>query len=186
MSADEEAPMRKRNTLLLLPLIFLLIAGSGAAAEGNPSRWESNLSVGYIKYEPLLDPPQGGTDDVNQSIGIVKSFWFYPFLPRIVAVGLSFDYVIVDLPLSANVAVNLPLRFVVPFVSAGTGFSFSGSKLRNYGGGIKLRLGKRIGLIGEYRHYRSDKKSFPMGIEESGARVVRESNYFGAGIAYLY
>jgi hypothetical protein len=178
--------MRKGSLILLLPLVLLIIAGSGAAAERNPSRWESNLSIGYIKYEPLLDPPQGWVDDLNRPLGIVKSFWFYPFLPRIVAVGLSFDYVIDDLPLSANISLNLPLKVVVPFVSAGTGFSFSGSKLQNYGGGIKLRLGRRIGLIGEYRHYRSDKKSLGAGGSESVAHVIRESNYFGAGIAYLY
>jgi hypothetical protein len=178
--------MRKIIFAVLVLLLFFLIAGSGAAAERNAPRWESNLSVGYIKYEPLLDPPQGRVENPNRPIGIVKAFWFYPFLPRVLAVGLSFDYVIEDLPLSANISLNLPLKVVVPFVSAGTGFSFSGSKLQNYGGGVKLRLGKQFGLIGEYRHYKSNKKSRVTVPSEPRTNVIRESNYFGAGIAYLY
>jgi len=177
----------RRTTVAILLLIITAASGmaqTAPAAQKKIPRWESNLSVGYIDYTSVQDPATGNIDDMDRHIGIVKSFWYYPFLPRVVAFGLSFDYIVDDLPICVNVALNLPMKFFVPFVSAGTGFSFSGSTLQDYGGGVKLRTGKRFGLVFEYRHYKIKKHS--SGVLEESSTVVRESGYFGAGIAYLY
>ncbi len=178
---------------LLFVLAFLASAAlcraqateTAQTAKPHQHRWESNLSGGYIGYITVEQPETGTVDDMNRHIAIVKSFWFYPFLPRIVAVGLSFDYVTDDLPLSLNVSLNLPLKKVVPFVSAGVGASISGSSLRNVGGGIKWRTGEHFGLVAEYRYYRIKKNTSGLPGEVS-THVLRTSNYFGAGIAYLY
>ena len=176
-------------------LFFLtLVAASGlcrsqAAQTAKPHEhhWESNLSLGYIGYSSAENQVGGGQiDNMNRHIAIVKSFWFYPVLPRIVALGASFDYVTDDLPLSLNIALNLPLKTVVPFVSAGVGASISGSSLRNAGGGLKIRTGTHFGLVAEYRFYRIRKKTLTTAPGEVASYVVRRSNYFGAGIAYLY
>jgi len=177
--------LRKTSVTILALLISAGFCMAQAAKKGEP-RWESNLSLGYISYSEVQDPPAGYVDDMTRHLAIVKSFWFFPFLPRVVALGLSFDYVIDDLPLSLNVALNLPAKFFVPFVSAGAGFSFSGNTLSNYGGGLKLRTGRRFGLIFEYRHYKIKKNVIAYGAYETGSHVIRESNYFGFGIAYLY
>lgn len=179
-----KGPVKK--SIIVFVLFCCAAAGNAQTANKGEPRWESNLSLGYTKYLSVENPTEGTLVNMNRHIGIIKSFWFYPFLPRVLALGLSFDYVIDDLPLSLNAALNLPFKVFVPFVSAGAGFSFSGSTLQNYGGGLKVRTGKRFGLIAEYRHYSIKKKTqaeLPNGETSS---VTRESNYFGLGIAYLY
>jgi len=183
----------RRPAAIALGVLISAVLAVGQEDKKPVSRWESNLSIGYIGYdktdqepeEPIYvaagTEPNGGIDDMNRHIAIVKSFWFYPVMPHILALGLSFDYVTDDLPMSLNVALNLPTKIVVPFVSAGAGFSFSGSSLQNYGGGLKVRFGKKIGLIMEYRHYKIKKRPFT-----GGDPVTRLSHYLGAGIAYLY
>ena len=172
-----------KKSIIFFVLFCCATAGFAQTAKKGEPRWESNLSLGYIGYQGIESPPPG-VDNMTRHIAIVKSFWFYPFLPRILSIGLSFDYVVDDLPLSANIALNLPIKFIVPFVSAGAGASISNSTLQNYGGGLKFRTGKRFGLVAEYRHYRIKKRA-----QQSGSGrpdVVTMSNYFGVGIAYLY
>jgi hypothetical protein len=169
-------------------VIFLILPGLAAFVSGQPAgkpepRLESNLSLGYIDYTPLANPPPGFVDTMTRHFAIVKSFWYYPFMPRLLSLGLSFDYLTDDLPLALNVALNLPAKRIVPFACAGAGFSFSGSTLQSLGGGLKFRIRKRTGLIAEYRHYWVKKKLTPM---ETSPRVTREANYFGAGLAYLF
>jgi opacity protein-like surface antigen len=183
----------KSLAVLAIAALLSTVAAFGQEAGKTVSRWESNLSIGYIGYDnedspPPPDvvwldgtPPAGQVDDMNRHIAIIKSFWFYPFMPHVLALGLSFDYVTDDLPISINAALNVPTKTIVPFVSAGAGFSFSGSTLRNYGGGLKVRFGKKIGMIAEYRHYTIKKHPFT-----GGDPVTRLSHYYGAGIAYLY
>jgi hypothetical protein len=178
-------PKKKVIIILLLLLVPLALGRAQTAKKGEP-HWESNLSLGYTNYLAVENPPTGWVDDMSRHIGIIKSFWYYPFLPRVLALGLSFDYVIDDLPLSLNASLNLPWKIFVPFVSAGAGFSFSGNTLQNYGGGLKIRTGKRFGLIAEYRHYRINKKSQGVVPGDEIVHLIRKSNYFGLGIAYLY
>lgn len=179
----------KRPFLFVLSLLAtatLCLGQAAQTAKPHEHHWESNLSGGYIDYIRGDEATGGQIDNMNRHIALVKSFWFYPFLPRIVALGLSFDYVTDDLPLSLNLGLNLPFKKVVPFVSAGAGFSFSGNTLTNYGGGVKLRTGQHFGLVAEYRFYRIRKKTLVIMPGEVSSYVVRRSNYFGAGIAYLY
>lgn len=166
--------MRLTHRILSLVLLICLLAPALAANPQDPGqasptkipRWESNLSIGAV---------------INRRLGIVKSFWWYP-LPRIVAFGLSFDYVGAVIPLSLNVAVNLPIPVVVPFVCAGAGISLTHGGITNYGGGLKFRIWRKIGIIVEYRkyHYKEEAGPGPAGEEKVKA------DYVGAGIAYIY
>lgn len=178
--------MRKTSFVLFILILSAVFCQAQSAAKKKIPRWESNLTAGYIEYTSIQDASTGSVDDMSRHIGIVKGFWYYPFLPRIVSLGLSFDYVIDDLPICVNAALNAPLKFFVPFVNVGTGFSFSGSTLQGYGAGFKLRTGKKFGLIAEYHHYRIKKKSNTFGTTEEPTYTIRESAYFGFGIAYLY
>ncbi len=182
-----------KRTIAALVIVLMPVAlataqttqAAQAAAKKIP-RWESNLTAGYIEYTSIQDSSTGNVDTLNRHIGIVKGFWYYPFLPRIVSLGLSFDYVIDDLPICVNAAINAPWKFFVPFVNVGTGFSFSGSSLKGYGAGFKLRTGKKFGLIAEYHHYTIKKKSNTFGTTEEPTYTIRDTAYFGFGIAYLY
>jgi hypothetical protein len=170
--------MRHRNLIFFLILIPALLApalgrdlsAAGQAEAGSPlkkvPRWESNLSIGAV---------------IDQRMGIVKSFWWYP-LPRIVAFGLSFDYVGAIMPLSLNVAVNLPVPVVVPFVCAGAGGTLTRGGITNYGGGLKFRIWHKIGIIVECRKYRYTQESH---LDPEAEEKVK-ADYFGAGIAYIY
>jgi hypothetical protein len=170
--------MRRRNLILSVILFLALLApalvrdlsAAGQTEAGSPAkkipRWESNLSAGAV---------------LQEQIGIVKSFWWYA-LPKIFALGLSFDFVGATLPISLNVSLNLPLPVVAPFVCAGAGASVSRGGITNYGGGLKFRIWPKIGILVEYRKY--SRKPDPL-FDPPGATRVRR-DYIGAGIAYIY
>ncbi|NTV82230.1 MAG: hypothetical protein HGA24_12530, partial [Candidatus Aminicenantes bacterium] len=83
---------------------------------------------------------------------------------------------------SVGAAANAPLGAVTPFVCASAGASFTQGGILSYGGGVKLRLGSKFGLVFEYRKYRYILKSnFDPDYRE---RVV--ADYLGAGISWKY
>ncbi|MCK7478091.1 MAG: hypothetical protein M0C28_12220 [Candidatus Moduliflexus flocculans] len=98
------------------------------------------------------------------------------------ALGLSLDHVLEAIPFSLNVALNAPTPVVVPFVCAGVGTAPTCGGISFYGGGVKIRLGRRLGLIAEYRKYfykQTDGSCDP-------TFTKAEAGYFGGGIAYIY
>jgi hypothetical protein len=149
-----------------IPLFAADAQDTGPAAPAKISRWESNLSAGAV---------------LERRVGIVKSFWWHA-LPNVFAIGLSFDFVMPAIPLSVNAAVNAPLGFVTPFVCAGAGASLTVGGITNYGGGLKLRLGQKFGLVFEYRRYHYTVES---GIFTTTKEKVA-ADYLGAGISWLY
>jgi hypothetical protein len=161
-------------TVLVLLFSFLTgdVLAADQAAAGSPAtevlRVESDLSFGVV----LRD---------KANIGIVKSWWWYP-LPKIIALGVSLDYIGAFLPISLIVSLNLPLPVVIPFVYAGAGFAFSRGGVTHFGGGLKFRIWKKVGLIAEYRKYSHKPDPF---LELSNAARVRP-DYIGLGIAYFY
>ncbi|MCX6574483.1 MAG: hypothetical protein NTX99_10900 [Candidatus Aminicenantes bacterium] len=167
--------LRLSGRIVVPALLIALLAPSLAAQDADKptatpvkaSRWESNLSGGWVS---------------NGRVGLVKSFWWYA-LPKVFALGLSFDYVYEAMPLSVDIALNAPIPVVVPFVCAGAGTSLTSGGITFYGGGIKVRLKKRFGLIAEYRKYRythSNTDTNPA-VEETV-----NTDYLGAGIAWIY
>lgn len=160
----------------ILAFLFSVLAGDVLAADQaaakSPTkkvfRWEFNLSLGAVLED-------------KANIGIVKSFWWYP-LPKIIALGLSFDYIAATLPLSLNVSLNLPSPVIVPFVCAGAGAALSRGGITHFGGGLKFRLWKKVELITEYRKYSHEPDPL---ISPPNAPRVR-ADYFGAGVGYLY
>lgn len=151
--------------------LFAAVAANAEAGQGagpQDLRWESNVSVGVVKER-------------TTTVGIVKAVWWYA-VPRTVAIGLSFDYVGKTLPLSVNVSLNAPLPVIVPFVQAGAGAGISTGGILHYGGGIKIRMRGKLGLIGEYRKY-SYKRDTPVVDPESSNH---RPDYFGGGISYAF
>jgi len=165
-------PAVSMRFFVVLALFFLALglAWGGQAESGSPAkkayRWESNLSAGKTS---------------EGYIGLVKSIWWYP-LPRIVAVGLSLDYIGRVMPFSLNLSLNLPLPVVVPFVCVGAGANVSKGGVTNYGGGLKIRAWRTIGFIVEYRRY--TRKPDPY-YDPPDVQKVR-LNYIGGGVAYIF
>lgn len=153
--------------------VGILIAGVAAASaqtdviKPKSHRWESNLSA-------------GGT--ANHRFGLIKSVWYFA-IPKILAVGLSADCIMREaIPFSIDVALNAPIPIVRPFVCAGAGGSLSGGGVSGYGGGLKVTLIKRFGIIVEWRRYRYTYKV-------SEVPVIRDkatTTYLGAGIHWVY
>ncbi len=161
-----------RPIVLVLSLALLvpaLAADPGGAQASSPvriARWESNLSIGGV---------------TNGRLGIVKSFWWYA-VPKVVAVGLSFDYIAQVIPLSVGISLSAPIPVVIPFICASAGTSLTVGGISAYGAGLRIRLGSRFGLVAEYRkyHYSHDTEGNP------GVREKAVDDYFGAGIAWIY
>jgi hypothetical protein len=166
--------MRLHRPGIVAVLLILVIAGTAAAvsaadppaAPAKVRRWESNLSAGAVD---------------NGRLGIVKSIWWYA-LPKYIALGLSFDYVYEAMPLSIDIALNAPVGFIIPFACAGAGGSLTVGGLTFYGAGVKIRLNRKFGLIGEYRHYRYSHDS----TGNPPTKEMSSAGYFGGGIAWLY
>lgn len=162
-----------RAALGAAAVVCLLVSGVSAGAPGaDPQaptkvpRWESNLTLGRVS---------------TGRIGAVKSFWWFA-VPKVAALGLSFDWITDMIPFSLGVALNAPVPIVTPFVCAGVGGGLNGCGLDYYGGGLKVRLTRRIGLVAEYRNYRFTTvvSSYPPRREKGSAE------FFGAGIAWFY
>lgn len=146
------------------------VASAAAQSEGakpKSHRWESNLSV-------------GGT--ANHRLGVIKSVWYFA-VPKIVAVGLSADCIFQEaVPFSLDVALNAPIPIVRPFVCAGAGGTLSGGGITSYGGGLKVTLLKRFGLVVEYRNFRYTYKVQKVPL----VRGKTSTTYLGAGIHWVY
>lgn len=77
---------------------------------------------------------------------------------------------------------NAPVPIVRPFVCAGAGGSLNGGGITHYGGGLKIRLVRKFGLVAEYRRFRY---STTVGVHPTRLEKVR-THYFGAGISWVY
>lgn len=130
------------------------------------SRWVSNLSGGAV---------------LGRRVGLIKSVWWYA-VPNVFALGLSFDFVGPFIPLSIDVALQAPIADVTPFICGGIGGGVNGRGISSYGGGVRVRLAQKFGLIFEYRryHYTQESVAVPGGEEKVAA------DYLGAGISWRY
>ncbi|HPW17484.1 MAG TPA: hypothetical protein PLP83_03790 [Candidatus Aminicenantes bacterium] len=114
-------------------------------------------------------------------IGAVKSFW-WSAVPKAIALGMSFDWISDNIPFSLAVAMSAPVPVAVPFACAGAGSGLNGCGLNYYGGGLKVFLARRFGIVAEYRSYRftTITSTFPTRREKGSAE------FFGAGIVWFY
>ncbi len=161
-------PSTGRIALLGLVLCLLAVApaapvpGDPAPPEGSSPRifrWESDLSAGSVS---------------SGRLGIVKSFWWYA-VPKVVAVGLSLDHVLEAIPLLAQRRLErAPPRRRAVRLRRGRDRPDRGG-ITHYGGGIKVRLGRRLGVVAEYRryHYRQSDGTFDPILHEGGRPLFR-------------
>jgi hypothetical protein len=137
----------KNRIQILVILAFLLLVVSPALsrpADAQTRRWEFNITGGLI---------------LKENPAIVMGFAYY-LLPRFIALDANIAILAGGrddrgrvLPISLNLSLNLPLWRIVPFVSGGGGYSSGGEFVRNLGAGLKLRLGRTMGFLAEYRYF---------------------------------
>lgn len=166
----------KRRVVGLALIVLILGLASPVLADGGSdsiparsmriSRWVSNLSGGVV---------------LGRRPGLVKSVWWYA-VPNVFALGLSFDFVGPFIPLSIDVALQAPIAAVTPFLCGGVGGGVNGHGIASYGGGVRVRLVRKFGLVFEYRRYHyTQETAATAGGEENIA-----ADYLGAGISWRY
>jgi hypothetical protein len=118
-------------------LLMLPAAGANAQSAQEAPRSEINFSIGWV---------------IGRDIGITKSFGYF-IVPQIVEFEIGLDIMPPEYPLMGNLTLYLPLKKIAPFLTAGAGFSITGTSAKMLGAGIKFRLSERTGLLLEYRRF---------------------------------
>jgi len=153
---------RKWKAVFFSALFILLPAARDGFAAVKPFRGELDFSLGLLN---------------GRDLGVIKSVGWY-VLPRFVKIDVNVAYVDMEIPFSGNISLHLPLGPVVPFGTAGLGFSFQGNSSKNLGGGIIFKLSDRFALLGEYRWFRIVKHTYE--------RIIVTRDYLGAGVSWFY
>lgn len=172
-SRAEKGESRKKTVSAAILLVCL---AAYAASETPP--WQKKLSGEFSISNGWV---------LKEIHGVVAAFWWYP-VPNIISFGCSVDYICSSVPLSVNAGLNLPLKKIVPFISAGVGSSLTRGSISHYGGGLRFRLWEKIGIILEYQNYRYNVPDLVTQDEilKAGGWITKlkgkSSGYIGVGI----
>ncbi len=158
-------PVFRAVAKTMIGVLMIAVLSGGLTAQERKLRGESKVSMGLV---------------VHDIIGIMKSFGYY-IVPRYVAFDINFQYIVKELPIGVNVSLNLPVGKITPFVTAGAAASLRGTTILDWGGGLKYRVGKKTFLLAEYRHFRYNYRP-----DGSNVKEIRQTDYFGGGICYLF
>ena len=151
-----------KKAFLAFVLILLLPGGTVLRAAEKSKAEKSKTELNFVLGS-------GGGE-----VGAFKSLGWY-FVGRFVSAEVNVAIVKDAFPLCGNLTLHLPLWRFIPYVTGGLGFSLTGFGVTNAGGGLKVRLTERIGILFEYRSYtykiRNRKTTTPL---------------IGGGISYLF
>ncbi len=120
-------------------------------------------------------------DNESGNFGLLKSVG-WNLLSGWVSGGINFGIVKNEILAMGNISLNIPLKRIEPFATAGYGIIIERlSLVNNYGAGIRVLLSKSVGVVAEYRKFHFKYKDKQKHTESS--IIV---NYFGAGIFYYF
>jgi len=159
--------------LLAITLSLSSIASAQPADQqkAKKRRGSDDMTLGLAK----------SSDKEKGNFGLLKSVGWIIF-PDWISGGISFGIVKNEILLMGNVCLNIPLKRVEPFVTAGYGIVIERfSLVNNYGGGIRFLLGHHIGIVTEYR-----KLNFKYKDNRRNTSYSVAVDYFGAGIFYYF
>jgi hypothetical protein len=158
---------RGRSSALFSFFVLAFLAAHSLDASEKTPRGEFNISVGLL---------------LHNNPSIIYGFGYY-LVPRFIEVDANMAVLAGEtddrgreLPLSANLSLNLPLKKIVPFVTGGAGLSPRGTFVKNLGAGIKAKLGRRMGLLVEYKYF-----TFTSNVSYLAAKKITY-NYIGVGL----
>jgi hypothetical protein len=134
-------------------------------------RGSINLTMGYAK----------SSDIEKGNFGLLKSVG-WNFLSGWVSAGVNFGIIKNEIMIMGNASLIVPLDRIQPFITAGYGFILETfGTVNNYGAGLRIRLGKKIGIVTEYRKLHFKQKE---GMRQAELKII--ADYFGAGIFYYF
>ena len=164
---------RKGVVYFVLAAFFLFFALPAAA--GHPISQKKKKGDISVTFGPVSN-----TENLPGSIGIIKTIAWRP-LTQWISIGGCVGIVQNEVPIMANLPLNIPLKWVEPFATAGLGIDFQNlSSAKNYGGGIKIRVTQRAAAIVEYRNVKINNTS------RLHSKHSLNLEYIGAGITYYF
>jgi hypothetical protein len=163
-----------RSIILLIAVLFSLSSAKAQVqgeVKAQKKRGSINLTMGYAD----------SSDIEKGNFGLLKSVGWNLFSGWLSA-GVNFGIIKNEIMAMGNITLNVPLKRIEPFVTAGYGIIVETfCTVNNYGGGIRVRLGQHVGIVTEYRklHFKQKDKQ-----RETEAKIIVD--YFGAGIFYYF
>ncbi len=159
--------------LLIITLLFTSIANGQSDVEQKTKkrRGSDNMTLGLAK----------SSDKETGNFGLLKSVG-WNLLSGWVSGGINFGIIKNEILAMGNISFNIPLKRVEPFVTAGYGIVIERfSLVNNYGAGIRVLLGKHVGIVTEYR-----KLNFKYKDKQKNTTSTVTVDYIGAGIFYYF
>lgn len=144
---------------------------SDQLAAAQKKRGSINATLGIAKSD----------DKETGNFGLLKSVG-WNLLSGWVSGGINFGIVKNEILAMGNIGLNIPLNRIEPFATAGYGIIIERfSSVSNYGAGIRVLVGKRIGIVAEYRKIRFTYKD-----KQRQTQSSVNVDYFGAGLFYYF
>lgn len=171
--------MRKQKAtlhaiILLTAVLFFLSFASGRELnkqETQKKRGSINVTLGIAN----------SNDNESGNFGLLKSVG-WNLLSGWVSGGINFGIVKNEILAMGNISLNIPLKRIEPFATAGYGIVIERfSPVNNYGAGIRVLLGEHIGIVTEYRKFHFKYKD-----KQKNTKSSVIVDYFGAGIFYFF
>lgn len=161
-----------RHTIILLgALSFAMLATPNSMPAEQKRKGSINVALGIAK----------SNDNETGNFGLLKSI-DWNLLSGWVSGGINFGIIKNEILAMGNVSLKIPLSRIEPFVTAGYGIIIERfSPASNYGGGIRFRLGKKIGIVAEYR-----KLHFKYKEKRDGTQSTVAVDFFGGGLFYFF
>lgn len=159
--------------LLTITLLFTsVVAGqSDVQQKTKKRRGSDNTTLGLAK----------SSDKETGNFGLLKNVsWYLP--SDWISLGINFGIIKNEYLLMANASLNLPIKRIELFITAGYGIIIEAFSLaNNYGGGIRVLVGKHVGVVTEYR-----KLHFIYKNKQKHTKTTVATDYFGVGIFYYF
>lgn len=160
--------------ILLTAVLFFLSFASGselAEQKTGKKRGAINMTMGIAK----------SNDNESGNFGLLKSVG-WNLLSGWASGSINFGIVKNEILAMGNISLNIPLKRIEPFATAGYGIIIERFCLvNNYGAGIRVPLGKSIGIVAEYRKIQYKFKN-----KQKKTKSLIKVDYFGAGIFYSF
>jgi len=161
-----------------LAVFFFFIAGNSFLSAQTQEETQTQKRKGSIN---VAIGTAKSNDNESGNFGLLKSL-DRNFLSGWASGGINFGIIKNEILLMGNFSLKIPLKRIEPFATAGYGIIIERfSPASNYGAGIRIQLGKKIGIIAEYR-----KLHFKYKNKQKNSTTSVDVDFFGAGLLYFY
>lgn len=167
--------MRKLKKIFHSIVLFVVFSLSVSTTSGNLFAQEKNKGDVSVTFGT-----NSNSENLPTTVGIIKTIAWRPF-SKWISVGASIAIIQFEVPIIANLTLNIPLKWIEPFATAGWGVVIQNlSSVKNYGGGVKIKFTKKVALVVEYRKITITQTN------RLHSKHLLELDYVGAGITYYF